>query len=212
ASAAAITGLDPSDLEELVAAIRRAGRVSVVTGTGATMGANANLTEWFAAALIGVPGSLDRPGGMWCNPGLLARLDETGIDAHKSKPPQQGPPSRPELPRRFGQYPCVAMAGEIEGGHLRALLSLAGNPVVAFADSGRAAAAFRALDILAVADLRPNATVELATHVMPCTGPFERADVTSGVELYQPVVAGQFVHAVVSPVGARRSPWWVIRR
>jgi anaerobic selenocysteine-containing dehydrogenase len=209
-STAAATGLTASDLADLVAAARRAGRVAVVTGTGATMGANANLLEWFAAALIVVTGSFDQPGGMWCNPGLLARLDETGIDARKSKPAQPGPPSRPELPRRFGQYPCVAMADEIEGGHLRALVSLAGNPVVAFADSGRVAAAFRALQILAVADVRNNATVELATHVLPCTGPFERADVTSGVELYQPIPAGQFVPAVVSPVAARRPLWWII--
>jgi anaerobic selenocysteine-containing dehydrogenase len=209
-STAAATGLTASDLSDLVAAVRRAGRVAVVTGTGATMGANANLLEWFAAALIVVTGSLDQPGGMWCNAGLLARLDETGIDAHKSKPPQPGPPSRPELPRRFGQYPCVAMADEIEGGHLRALVSLAGNPVVAFADSGRVAAAFRELQILAVADVRNNATVELATHVLPCTGPFERADVTSGVELYQPIAAGQFIPAVVSPVAARRPLWWII--
>jgi anaerobic selenocysteine-containing dehydrogenase len=207
---AAATGLTVSDLADLVAAVRRAGRVAVVTGTGATMGANANLLEWFAAALIVVTGSLDQPGGMWCNPGLLARLDETGIDARKSKPAQPGPPSRPELPRRFGQYPCVAMADEIEGGHLRALVSLAGNPVVAFADAGRVAAAFGKLQILAVADVRHNATVELATHVLPCNGPFERADVTSGVELYQPIAAGQFVPAVVPPVAARRPLWWII--
>src|SRR5206468_3593720 len=90
------------------------------------------------------------------------------------------------------------------------LLSLAGNPVVAFAESGRVADAFRSLQILAVADVRHNATVELATHVLPCTGPFERADVTSGVELYQPVVAGQFVPAVVSPGAARRPLWWIV--
>ena len=207
---AATTGLHPSELAELLAAIRRAGLISVVAGTGATMGANANLTEWFAAALMVVTGSFDRPGGMWCNPGLLARLDESGIGAHKSKPPQPGPPSRPELPRRFGQYPCAAMADEIMGGHLRALLSLAGNPIVAFADSRRVAAAFGRLDILAVADIRHTATTDLATHVLPCTDPFERADVTCGVELYQPVVAGQYVSAVVHPKAARRPLWWII--
>jgi anaerobic selenocysteine-containing dehydrogenase len=209
-STAATTGLDPTDIADLVAAFRRSGRVSVLTGTGATMGANANLTEWFAAALIVVTGSLDRSGGMWCNPGLLARLDESGIGAHKSKPPQPGPPSRPELTRRFGQYPCAAMADEIEGGHLRALLSLAGNPVLAFADSCRVAAAFRRLEVLAVADIRHTATTELATHVMPCTHPFERADVTSGVELYQPVVAGQYVPAVLPAKAARRPLWWIM--
>jgi anaerobic selenocysteine-containing dehydrogenase len=61
-----------------------------------------------------------------------------------------------------------------------------------------------------VADVRHNATVELATHVLPCTGPFERADVTSGVELYQPIVAGQFVPAVVPPGAGRRPLWWII--
>ncbi|HEX6393842.1 MAG TPA: molybdopterin-dependent oxidoreductase [Acidimicrobiales bacterium] len=205
-----VTGLQPSELAELVAAIRRAGRISVVTGTGATMGANANLTEWFAAALTLVTGSFDRPGGVWCNPGLLARLDESGIGTHKSKPPQPGPPSRPELPRRFGQYPCAAMADEIESGHLRALLSLAGNPAVAFADSARVTAAFRSLEVLAVADIRHTATTDLATHVMPCADPLERADVTSGVELYQPLVAGQYVSAVVRLKAARRPLWWII--
>ena len=209
-STAATTGLQTSELAELLVAIRRAGRISVVTGTGATMSANANLTEWLAAALIVLTGSFDRPGGMWCNPGFLARLDESGIEAHKSKPPQPGPPSRPELPRRFGQYPCAAMADEIEGGHLRALISIAGNPVVAFADSARVAAAFRRLEILAVADIRHSATADLATHVMPCTDPFERADVTSGVELYQPLVAGQYVSAVVPPKAARRPLWWIL--
>lgn len=209
-STAATTGLHPSDLAELLAAIRRAERISVVTGTGATMGANANLTEWFATALILLTGSFDRPRGMWCNPGLLARLDESGVGAHKSKPAQPGPPSRPELPRRFGQYPCAAMAGEIEGGHLRALVSLAGNPVLGFADPVRVAAAFRRLEVLAIADIRHTATTDLATHVLPCTDPFERADVTSGVELYQPLVAGQYVSAVVPPRAARRPLWWII--
>jgi anaerobic selenocysteine-containing dehydrogenase len=210
ATTATVTGLRPADIADLVTAIRRAGRISVLTGTGTTMGAEANITEWFATALTVVTGSLDREGGMWCNPGLLARLDESGIAAHKSKAAQSGPPSRPELPRRFGQYPCVAMADEIEGGHLRALLSLAGNPVVAFPDSDRVTAAFNRLEILAVADIRQTATIALATHVLPCSGPFERADVTSGVELYQPVIAGQYVPAVVSPAGARRPLWWII--
>jgi anaerobic selenocysteine-containing dehydrogenase len=209
-STAALTGIGPGDLDDLVAAVRRAGRVAVVTGTGVTMGADANLTEWFATALLLVTGSLDQPGGMWCNPGLLARLDESGIDARRSKPAQPGPSSRPELPRRFGQYPCVVMADEIEAGNLRALLSLGGNPVVSFPDTDRVAAAFRHLDVLAVGDVRHTSTTELATHILPCTGQFERPDATSGVEIYQPQVAAQYAPALL-PGGARRRPlWWII--
>jgi anaerobic selenocysteine-containing dehydrogenase len=174
------------------------------------MGANANVTEWFAAALMLVTGSLDQPGGMWCNPGLLARLDKAGIDARKSKPAQPGPPSRPELPRRFGQYPCAAMVDEIEAGNLRALLCLAGNPLVAFAEPDRLRRAFETLNVLAVADIRETATVAVATHVLPCAGAFERPDATIGAELYQPIVAAHYVPAVVEPVAGRRSMWWIL--
>jgi anaerobic selenocysteine-containing dehydrogenase len=206
----AVTGLSTTDLGDLMVAVRRAGRLAVLTGTGVTMGADANLTEWFATALSLVTGSLDRPGGMWCNPGLLARIDLVGIDPRKSKPAQPGPPSRPELPRRFGQYPCAAMADEIEGGHLRCLITLAGNPLASFAEPDRVADAFRRLDVLAVADVRRTATTELATHVLPCTGGFERPDVTSGAELYQPVIAAQYVPALVHRVAERRPLWWIL--
>ena len=151
-----------------------------------TMSANANVVEWLATALPLVTGSIDRPGGMWFNPGVLARLDESGVDPQRNKPAQPGPPSRPELPRRFGQYPCAALAGEIEAGNLRVLLSIAGNPLTSFPDSKRLAGAAENLDVLAVADLRRTPTVERATHVLPCTGPFERPDATLGAELYQP--------------------------
>ncbi|MEY2569936.1 MAG: hypothetical protein QOE63_286, partial [Acidimicrobiaceae bacterium] len=203
------TGVARAELDALVDAVRRAGRVAVLTGTGVTMGRNANVVEWLATALPLVTGSIDRPGGMWCNPGLLARLDESGIDPRKNKPAQPGPPSRPELPRRFGQYPCAALADEIESGSLRALLTIAGNPVTSFADSKRLAQTVGKLDVLAVADLRRTATVERATHVLPCTGPFERPDATLGAELYQPEVAAQYVPALVAPVADRRPLWWI---
>ncbi|MDQ1503625.1 MAG: hypothetical protein QOD57_1352, partial [Actinomycetota bacterium] len=204
------TGLGVEELTDLCAAVRRAGRLSVLTGTGLTMGATANLTEWLVAALMLVTGSLDQPGGMWCNPGLLARLDEAGIDARKSKPAQAGPPSRPELPRRFGQYPCAAMADEIESGHLRALFSLAGNPLVSFPEPEHLRRAFARLEVLAVADVRRTETAEWATHVLPCAGPFERADATIGAELYQPLVAAQYAPAMVMPVGQRKPLWWIL--
>jgi anaerobic selenocysteine-containing dehydrogenase len=204
-----LTGLARADLEALVDAVRGARRVAVLTGTGVTMGPNANVVEWLATALPLVTGSIDRPGGMWFNPGVLARLDESGIDPRKNKPAQTGPPSRPELPRRFGQYPCAALADEIETGNLRVLLSIAGNPVISFADSKRLAGAVDHLDVLAVADLRRTATVERATHVLPCTGPFERPDATLGAELYQPEVASQYVPALVAPGADRRPLWWI---
>src|SRR5205085_11733901 len=169
-----LTGVARADLAALVDAVRRAGRVAVLTGTGVTMSANANVVEWLATALPLVTGSIDQPGGMWFNPGVLARLDESGVDPQRNKPAQPGPRSRPELPRRFGQYPCAALAGEIEAGNLRVLLSIAGNPLTSFADSKRLAGAVENLVLLEVADLRRSPTVEWATPCLPCPGPIVR--------------------------------------
>jgi anaerobic selenocysteine-containing dehydrogenase len=205
----ASSGVAGDDLAALVGSVRGAGRVAVLTGTGVTMGPNANVVEWLATALPLVTGSIDRTGGMWFNPGLLARLDETGVDPNRNRPAQPGPPSRPEVPRRFGQYACAAMADEIEVGNLRALLTIAGNPLTSFANPRRLTAAVGNLDVLAVADIRRTATVEHATHVLPCTGPFERPDATLGAELYQPAVASQYVPALVPPAANRRPLWWI---
>ena len=203
------TGLPVADLTDLSGAVRRAGRIAVVTGTGVTMGAGANAAEWLAAALVLVTGSLDRPGGMWCNPGLLSRLDESGLQGWKSKP-APGPASRPDLPRRFGQYPCAALADEIQAGNVRAVVSLAGNPLVSFPDPDRLARAVAQLDVLAVADIRRTATVERATHVLPCAGAFERADATFGLDIAQPLVAAQYTRPLVPPGAQRRPLWWIM--
>lgn len=97
-AAAAVAGIAADDLDVLVASVRRAGRVAVNTGTGATMGRFGDLTEWMAWALMGVTGSLDRQGGVWFNAGYLRprRRPVTPLV-------EPGPPSRPGLPGRFGE-------------------------------------------------------------------------------------------------------------
>ena len=60
-SAARATGLPPDDLADLLAAVRRHGRLALQTGTGTSMSPAANLTQWFAIALLAVTGSLERP-------------------------------------------------------------------------------------------------------------------------------------------------------
>ena len=51
--------------------------------------------------------------------------------------------------------------------------------ITAFPDPDRTARAFRSLDVLAVADILDHELVDLATHVLPATAQFERADLPS---------------------------------
>jgi anaerobic selenocysteine-containing dehydrogenase len=205
---AARTGLDPADIADLVDAVRRHGRVSALTGTGCSMAPTANVTEWMLWALHVVTGSYDRPGGMWFNPGYLMQLD-TREWTPSDGTPLPGPASRPELPRRFDEYPCSALTDEIETGNIRALLVVGGNPLTALPDETRLRAAFARLEALVAVDVVETATTALATHVLPAAGQLERADVPWLLDAYQLAVATQYTPAVVPPA-AQRWPMWRI--
>lgn len=208
---AAQTELTEDDLHALLTAVRRAGRLAVVTGTGATMAAGANVTEWLRLALLVVTGSLDRPGGMWCNPGFLSRLDTKSLP---TSPPEglvePGPESRPDLHGQFGELPCAALASEIEAGNVKALFVLGGNVLRSFPDSDGIRSALEALEVCAVADIVQTETTEVATHVLATTGQLERADIPVFLDAFQDRVMSQRTAAVVPPAAQRRPLWWSI--
>ena len=66
------------------------------------------------------------------------------------------------------------------------------------------------VDVLVVADVVSNETTDLATHLAPCAGQLERADLTLGVDQYLPAVAAQYTEAVVQPAKSRRQLWWIL--
>lgn len=206
---AELTGLAAEDLEALLGVVRHHRRVAIVTGTGVTMAATANVTEWMAYALQIVTGSFERPGGRWFNhtaavaPSLATRTpDSSGFGP--------GPRSHPEIPRMANQYPCAVMSAEIEGGYLRALLVTGGNPLTAFPQPRRLERAFERLDVLAVWDVVSSATAQRATHLFPCPDPLERADLVLPIHLS--MVFAQYTPPMV-PIRANRRPmWWSLAK
>ena len=196
--ASELAGVPGEDLDRLVGAIRRNGRVAVQTGTGATMARQGDVTEWMAWALMAVTGSLDRPGGVWFSPGFLRPRRTPG-----SPLAEPGPLSRPDLLGRFGERPTAALVDEIETGQVRALIVTGGNPLRAVPGSTRLARAFSQLEVLAVADILDGPTVTAATHVLACAAQLERPDMAM-VETMYPVPASQYTPALIAPPGEAR--------
>src|SRR5581483_11421631 len=194
AAAAARCGLAETDLDDLLSAIQRHRRVAGQTGTGVTMSPAANASEWLMWALHIVTGSFDAPGGMWFNPRFMKCFDRRPIRASDGTP-GPGPRSRPELPGRWGELPCAALADEIEAGNVRALFVVGGNPLTALAQPDRLAAAFARLDVLVVADVVRTEVTELATHTFACAGQLERADLPGLADTFQVAVAAQYTPA-----------------
>jgi anaerobic selenocysteine-containing dehydrogenase len=207
--AAAITGVAVADLESLIAAVRRAGRVAIETGTGVTMAATGNVSQWLAWAVMILTGSFNRTGGVWFHPGFMRRRD--AVELPISPPGGSGGPvprSRPEL-SGFLEYPCAALPDEILSGNLAALLNLGGAIVHAFPDTDRLVPALRKLDALASFEIVAGATTALSTHVLPVKDQLERADVTFW-DFLSPEVDGRYTPAAVEPRGERRSLWWLL--
>lgn len=210
--AADLSGVSPIDLADFVAAIRRHGVVAAQTGTGTTMSRAANVTEWLTWALHVITHSYERVGGMWFHHGFLRSLDARAGGGNPDPRPAPGPRSRPELPNWTGEYPCATMVDEIETGNLRALVVFGGNPLRSFPEPERLARALARLDVLAVLDVVDNDITAVATHVLPCTGQLERADIPHYVDQFVPAVSTQYTPAVVAPGAERRPGWWIMAK
>ncbi len=202
--------VDADDLDRLVELVRQAGRLSVPTGTGVSMSSAPNAAEWLVWALGGVTGSLDRPGGIHFNPGVLRQQD--GGPLTRPTPSGPSPASRPELIHAYGELPCVALADEVRAGNVRALLVVGGNPAVVFPDSAATQEMLSALDVVAVFDVQHTDTTALATHVLPMAAQLERADLPVFLDASYPVPFTQYGHRVVAPAAERRPMWWAFAR
>ena len=205
AAVANLTRLSKAQLDGLVVAIRTAGRLAILSGTGSTMAVAGNLTEWLSWALMIVTDSFDQPGGMWFNPGLTTRLDR-----FDTLPPAAGPTpgagSRPDIDRCAGDWPASLIPDEIEAGRLRALIVLGGNTVASVPDTERITKALSEIDALIVLEIRRTATTDLATHVFACADQLERPDIL-GLDLNANAVYQHFTDAVM-PARSDRPPMW----
>ena len=211
AHAARIAGVSETELTQLLKAVRRAGPLAVVTGTGLTMSAGANVTQWLAWVLMILTGSMNRPGGVWFHPGFAHQFETFELPV---SPPDgglfgPGPPTRPESQSFLGEWPCAVLADEIRAGNIRAVLNLGGHLVTAFPEANSLVPALRSLDVFATIEIIANDTTALSTHVLPTKDQLERADVTLW-DFLLPRVAAQHTPALIDPIGDRRSTWWVL--
>ena len=206
--ASELTGCSVDDLHDFLAAVSRHGRLAAQTGTGTTMAAAANVTEWLVWVLHVVTGSYDREGGMWFHPGFLRQIHR-GIQPAAPPRPRPGPRSRPEIRVWGDEFPCAALADEIEAGNLRVLVVFGGNPLSVFPNPDRLRRALGRLDALVVLDVIDTETTALATHVLPTKGQLERADIPYYYDQFNLDFSTQFTPALVPPVGEVRSMWWI---
>ncbi|HKI39167.1 MAG TPA: molybdopterin dinucleotide binding domain-containing protein, partial [Mycobacterium sp.] len=212
AHTAAIADVGEPELTRLCAAVRAADCVAIETGTGVTMTAErGNVTQWLAWVLMILTGAMNRPGGTWFHPGFAYQLEAFG-DLLPITPPEgafgPGPRSRPEAQAFINEWPCAVLPDEIEADNIRALINVGGSLVTCMPETGKLIPALQNLDVFATTEIIHNETTDLSTQVLPTKDPLERPDITLH-DILSSRVSVQYTPAVVTPVGQRRSMWWV---
>ena len=125
-------------------------------------------------------GNLDRPGGAMftkaaAGAGQHARRSPASAAASRVAPPRQ-PRARP--PETFGELPAVVLAEEIDTpgeGQIRALVTVAGNPVLSHAERRPARRRARpTLDFMVSVDIYVNETTRHADVILPPPPPLQK--------------------------------------
>ena len=171
-STAPVTGIDADVVRELAVAWIATPRASVHASTGLNMGRQGSLAYWLVHMLSFVTGRLDVEGGNLKSDGFYANA-RSGAGAV-----EQGYVDTEFGRLRRGALPGTLMADAIldSAEPVRAMIVVAGNPLLSIAGEERLRKAFEQLELLVVIDIYPSATAELADVVLPCTDMYERDD------------------------------------
>lgn len=179
-----------------------------ITGTGPEMGANPNLVQHLVASLNTICGRYYRAGETIPNPGALAgNTPRVAMVYNAPVAWGQGEQCRvnPEYgelrsPTGVREMPTSQLADEIltpGDGQVRALIVVAGNPVMAWPDQQKAYAAMQNLELLICIDPYMSATTEVADYIFAPKLTLEREDVTLLADPWYEKPYSQYSKAVV---------------
>lgn len=168
------SGMPAAAVRALAAALLDAPSAAVHGRMGVSTQGSGVVCQWAVHVLNILTGNLDRPGGaMFATPAvdLVGRglLGPGGFSRRKTR--VRG------LPGFGGELPVSALAEEMTTpgkGQVRALLTIAGNPVSSTPGGQHLDAAIAGLDAVVCIDYYLNETTRHADVVLPPSGPLER--------------------------------------
>ena len=171
-------GIPAGEIRRIARDLAAAPSAAVYARIGTTTQEFGTLASWMVDVLNVLTGNLDRRGGVMFPLAAAAQSNSTGTGG-RGRGFELGRWSTRvrEVPEAFGELPVACLAEEITEpgeGQIRALVTVAGNPLVSTPNVGRLGAAFDSLDLLVSIDCYLNETSSRADVVLPVLSPLER--------------------------------------
>ncbi len=164
--AEAACGIPASDIERIAREFATAERAVAYGRLGVSVQEHGTLCQWAIVVINLLSGNLDREGGSMFS---LPAVDFLKLLASESKSRRWHSRVR-KLPETGGDLPSAALAEEIlepGPGQIKAMITIAGNPLRSAPNSAALERAFSSLDFMVAIDLYRNESTRHAHIILP---------------------------------------------
>src|ERR671924_1171021 len=207
-------GIGAGEIRRMARELAAADRGAVYARIGTCTQEFGTLASWLVDVLNVLTGNLDREGGAMFTRAAAGQRNSSGSPGSGRGVRFGRWASRVRgLPEVYGELPVACLAEEIETpgeGQVRALITVAGNPLVSTPNAGRLDCAVETLDFMLAVDIYVNETTRHADVILPGPEPLEKSHYD--VALYQ--LAARNVANYSPPVmnGDGPAEWEVLLR
>ncbi len=178
-SVAGHVGIEAEVMRRIARELVSAPTAAVYGRVGASMQRFGSLSNWLVDVVNILTGNLDRPGGaMFPKPAVGNATTHGGPRVGSGFKVGRGHSRVRGLPEVLGEFPVAVLAEEIETpgeGQLKAMVIVAGNPVLSTPDGERLAKAFDQLDAMVCVDIYLNETTRHANVILPAPSPLQKS-------------------------------------
>ncbi|MFU6377726.1 molybdopterin oxidoreductase family protein [Metapseudomonas otitidis] len=194
-------GIEPTVIRQLARDFAAAERAVCYGRMGVSTQAFGSLCQWLIQVINLVTGNLDQSGGVLCTEPAVDLVSTTsGGHFGRWHSRVSG------LPEYGGELPVSALAEEMltpGEGQIRALVTVAGNPVLSTPNGRRLEQALDGLEFMVSVDLYINETTRYADLILPPTAPLEHDHYDTTFNLFAVRNVTRFNEPVLAkPVGA----------
>ena len=206
--------IDAATIRRIAAELSDADCAAVYGRIGTCNQEFGTLASWMVEVVNILTGNLDRAGGsMFADPIAWSMIS--------MRPPDQAGGfqfarwhSRVRgAPEVLGQFPVSCLAEEIAApgaGQIKALITIAGNPVISAPDAGKLDAALPQLECMISVDNYLNETTRHADVILPGLSPLEQPHYDDMIWLWAIRNAGKYSAAVLPPPAGRPAEWEIL--
>ena len=208
---AGATGIEAARVRRLARDFAAAERGACYGRIGTTTQEFGTLASWLVDVVNVLTGNLDRPGGAMFARAATAPAAEA--PARQPLPFARWRSQVRELPEAFGELPAAALSEEIDAAgdaRIRALLTVAGNPVLSTTNGDRLARALESLDFMLSVDIYVNETTRFADLILPPVSPLERSNYDLAFNGLSVRNVSNFSPRVLEPPEDGRDQWQIL--